>query len=159
MVSKVVHDICYFILPLHLKADWPLENGQQYSVTCGCHTLLVHSYALEGIIVPFHARVLAWSIIGISHSCHRAGYSCSRHKINSRVTCKNITFSLLANVWASHLFCGSVWSLIINWFLQSLRNTTAGYEIPLPSLHLFYTGMLTAVFSKHYAGIQPHNLC
>lgn len=96
MVSKVVYDICYFILPLHLKATWPLENGQQYPVKCGCHTLVLHDCALEGVIVPFHARVMAWSIVGMSHSCHRPGYSCSRHRRNPKVACKNITFSFLA---------------------------------------------------------------
>lgn len=96
MVSKVLYDISYFILCLHLKADLALENGQQYSVKCGSHTLVVHYYALEGIIVPFRATVLAWSIVGMSHSCHRAGYSCSRSTRSLGVACKNITFSLLA---------------------------------------------------------------
>lgn len=30
-------------------------------VRCGCHTLVLRYYALEGIVVPCHARVLAWS--------------------------------------------------------------------------------------------------
>lgn len=32
-----------------------MEKEQQYFVKCGCHILVLHYYALEGILVPFHA--------------------------------------------------------------------------------------------------------